>query len=506
MSESRKKTHGVVYTPHWLVDLILDESDFTGASGRILDPACGDGAFLRAAVERVVKNCGKRGAALRRILETNVCGVDLDGAALAQCAQGLSQIAARAGIAKVEWNLLRADSLAQATAESLRERFDFVVGNPPFVRIQNLGEARRRALQSEWKFCASGSTDLYIAFFELGLRALKNGGRLGFVTPNTWLKTQTARAMRKHFRARKLVQSILDFEHWQLFEGVTTYSLVAVLRKGAPQESFALAKGDSQGGLRRLGATAIDEMDDENWILAAPADIEKLRALRQNRVPLESIADIHVGITTLSDRCYIFRAPRFEGEIAHLRHPFSERPTPIESALLRPIVKASILKSADDDQRRYALFPYRENGDGRRRLIGEDELAARYPLAHAYLRSVKPALDARDKGRPNPAGWHAFGRSQGIDTSFGEKILTSPMNLSPRFVVWDKPEYAFYSGYCVKFRGDLRRLARHLNSEEMAFYIGAVSRRYRNEYKSFAKAFLRGFPIPASDFAEANLI
>ena len=506
MSESRQKTHGVVYTPRWLVDLILDESGFTGASGKILDPACGDGAFLRAAVERIVKNGGKRGAALRRILEADVCGVDLDRAAIAKCAEALSQIAAQAGVSDVKWNLRRVDCLARDNAEATREQFDFVVGNPPYVRIQNLGETRRRTLQRDWRFCANGSTDLYLAFFELGLRALKSGGRLGFITPNTWLKTQAARAMRRHFRADKIVVSIIDFEHWQLFAGATTYSLIAVLQKGSPRESFALTKGDAQGRLRRLGETAIAEMDDENWILAAPDERRKLRELRRGRAPLESIADIHVGITTLADRFYIFRAPRFENETALIRHPLTGDEARVERALLSPIVKASTLKSATDEQGLYVLFPYRKNGDARRRLIGEDELAADYPLAHRYFRSVKPALDARDKGRPNPAGWHAFGRSQGIDTSFGEKILTSPMNLRPRFVVWEKPGYTFYSGYCVKFRGDLRRLARHLNSDEMAFYIGAVSRRYQNEYKSFAKSFLRGFPIPASDLTAANRI
>ena len=110
------------------------------------------------------------------------------------------------------------------------------------------------------------------------------------------------------------------------------------------------------------------------------------------------------------------------------------------------------------------------------------------------------------KARKTPVGWYAFGRSQGLDTSFGKKILTSPMNRNPHFVVWERPEYTFYSGYCIKFYGDLNRLARCLNSDDMAFYINTVSRDYQHNYKSFAKSFLLNFPVPAPETQTSALV
>ena len=62
-------------------------------------------------------------------------------------------------------------------------------------------------------------------------------------------------------------------------------------------------------------------------------------------------------------------------------------------------------------------------------------------------------------------------------------------------MVWEKEDYTFYAGYCIKFDGDLELLAKHLNSEDMEFYINHISRNYQNNYKSFAKSFIENFGI-----------
>ena len=503
---NRQKTHGVVYTPRWIADLILDAVGFSGKeNGRVADPACGDGAFLVPVAERIIRANNARADKrnLRARLENAVWGFDIDAAALRACGEKLNALAQSRGVSGVNWNLQQADCMNRKLAAKHFGGFRFVVGNPPYVRVQHLGAQRREVAQQSWRLCGAGSTDLYIAFFELGYAMLQDGGRLGYITPNTWLKTQAGRALREFISAEKALKALADFGHHQVFGEVTTYALVSVLEKGANRRAFSLQRGDGRGKLEDLGEVALDNLHPDNWILAPNRDLERLREMRKGGTPLSAVARIHVGLTTLADSCYIFRAPEFDGEVALLRHPETGKATPVERGLLRPIVKASVLKSADEEQNRFILFPY-EKRDGRHRLIGEDELAARFPLARKYFLSVKPALDARDKGRPTAGAWHAFGRTQGLDTSFGEKILTSPMNLRPNFIVWERPDHTFYSGYCVKFGGDLRGLAARLNSDEMAFYINLVSRCYRQNWRSFAKAFLKDFPVPPPLAAQAG--
>ncbi len=99
------------------------------------------------------------------------------------------------------------------------------------------------------------------------------------------------------------------------------------------------------------------------------------------------------------------------------------------------------------------------------------------------------------KSKKNPVAWYAFGRSQGLDTSWGKKILVSPLSIKPNFIVWEKEDYTFYAGYCIKFDGDLHWLAEQLNSKDMEFFIKYVGRDYQNGYKSYAKSFISKFGI-----------
>lgn len=157
-------------------------------------------------------------------------------------------------------------------------------------------------------------------------------------------------------------------------------------------------------------------------------------------------------------------------------------------------MKVSVLKSPNEEQNRYIIFPYKKVY-GKYKIIPEKELKDLYPNTYKYFLAIKDRLLLRDKGKENPVAWYAFGRSQGLDTTWGKKILVSPLSLKPNFIVWEKEEYTFYAGYCIKFDGDLHWLAKQLNSEDMEFYIKYVGRDYQNGYKSYAKSFISNFGI-----------
>jgi hypothetical protein len=130
-------------------------------------------------------------------------------------------------------------------------------------------------------------------------------------------------------------------------------------------------------------------------------------------------------------------------------------------------------------------------------IIPENELKTKFPFAYNYLLSVKTELDKRDNGKPNPVAWYAFGRSQGLDTSFGEKIIFSPMNEKPNFVYYPNPECTFYSGYCIKnINGcSIEQLISQLNSDRMDKFVSMSSRDFRGGWKAYNKKIIENFMI-----------
>jgi adenine-specific DNA-methyltransferase len=487
---SRKKQLGQVYTPTWIVQKILDDMGYAGKSmlGKsVLDPACGDGRFLIEVVKRIMENSPS--GQLLSNLEA-VHGWDIDKQAVALCIQNLDELVKPLHLS-VRWKIEVEDALQKLPTGELfgtgeAQQFDFIVGNPPYIRIQHLAEDQRRFIQRHYRFCQSGSTDIYIAFYELAFHLISPEGIGGFITPNTFLFTETARTFRNHLKnARTLVQ-ITNYGTLQLFENATTYSSIVIFDR-QKKLGFTYQYALNQRELQSRNIHFEELPSDKNWALDLPHTPQKSGA------PLGSIAKIHVGITTLCDRAYIFSASPLDETLA-IAHTKLRGDVHIEKALLKEAVKGSTLKNSLDPIREYVLFPYKKI-NGKHQIIPESELASQFPLAYAYLVSVKEELDKRDNGRPNPVAWYAFGRSQGLDTSFGKKVIFSPMNNKPNFVLYENEDCTFYSGYCIKYKGDYVQLLPQLNSPEMERFIAASSRDFRNGWKAYNKKVVAEFRV-----------
>ncbi len=497
MNITKQKTDGVIYTPEWVVRLILDDIGYKNNiySKSIIDPSCGEGAFLIEIVKRFIKDCKQNKLSnyeIIKLLSNNIYGWDIDVNSINKCKFNLLNICRQYDINNVDWNIFVLDSLDRANVRKHFNHFDFVVGNPPYIRIQHLGPERRKLLQKSWSFCANGSTDIFIAFFELGYNFLNLQGRLGYITPNTFFKTKTAERLRSFLSTKKCIRKIIDFGYSQVFEDATTYSAITILDKACKKDTFYFFKGN-QKDIHYVDEIKFSNLGKNNWILTSNNILKKIRKIEEKGVPLGKMAKIHVGITTLADDYYIFKNPIIKEKKTRITLK-DGRSFIIETKILKPIIKASVLKSSDEEQNRYIIFPYKKI-NGKHIIIPERDLYVQYPLTYRYFLSIKERLSLRDKGKPNPVAWYAFGRSQGIDTSFGKKILTSGLNLKPNFIVWEEEEYTFYAGYCIKFDGDLHWLADELNSEEMDFYIRHTSRDYQNGYKSYSKTFIENFGI-----------
>ena len=484
MTASLKKRHGVVYTPKPIVNLILDnvlpQSNDELAASAICDPACGDGAFLAAAARRILSRLHRDDAldALGRLT-----GYDIDEAAIAKCGENLDgELAARYPNERVHWNISARNALQRPAFQSEYGRFTHIVGNPPYVRVQHLEQSGRDRLAGQWNLLR-GATDLYIVFYELALDLLRPGGVCGYITPSSWLRSDSGSLLRCHLAASHRVKKIIDFGEHQIFRDVTTYTAIAIVEKdGAPARiPVDTYDGDTING---GGFIVLDRADPAKawWVLRSDSDRERMRNLQSRDTLLGEVADIHVGIQTLADKVFIF--PRKEADSLRL-----------EDWILRDIVKASVMKNGADPVERVVIFPYDDGG----KLLPEDLIADRAPNAYEWLLSNKARLLSRDKGKIDPSRWYGFGRQVSLVSGFGDKILTSGMNKRPNFQQCPDPDATFYSGYCVKPKPDsgigIAELLTSLNSDDMDFFIRNTSRPYQGGWMSYAKSFIKKFPV-----------
>ena len=554
MTTSARKRHGVVYTPPAVVELILDnvlppDADELAAAS-ICDPACGDGAFLTAAARRILSQLPKADAlpALRRLV-----GYDIDHAAIAQCRAQLDAVLSeRYPDVRVDWNLCERNAFDRASFNGDAGRFTHVVGNPPYVRVQHLERAGRQRIAGQWDVIR-GATDLYLVFYELGLDLLRSGGTLGYITPSSWLRSNSGAALRRLLAQSHRVQRIIDFGQHQVFDDVTTYTAIAVIQKDGAPADIPVAKYDG-AHFHDAGHITLDrDQPAQRWAAATAAERTRMQRLTERGPRLSEVADIHVGIQTLADGVFIrpiaetatpqlssspstpSSSPLSSSSFPHSPPSFSHSPPSfphspssfshsppsfprkressrqcsdylpchtdgetvmLEHWIMRPIVKASVLKDSHDPVQRAVIFPY----DDRGKLLPESYIADNAPAAYAWLLSHKDRLLNRDKGRFDPARWYAFGRHVSITSGFGPKILTSGMNRRPNFQLCPDPDATFYSGYCVKPKDDVdpEKLLDALNSDDMDFYICHTSRPYQGGWMSYAKSFIKDFPVPQS--------
>lgn len=486
---SQEKLLGQVYTPDFIVCKILDDIGYNSPAilGKtIIDPACGDGRFLKEIVKRILKFSPKN--ELTQNLR-NVYGWDIDSEAVDECVVNLNRLVASENI-KIEWNVSVTDSIRRyekVDLFSMNElpRFDYIVGNPPYIRIQHLDEEQRAYIQKNYDFCKNGSTDIYIAFYELCLNLLTDRGICGLITPNTYIFTETARPLRQSFAKNKNLLQITNYGDIQLFENATTYSAITIFNKKQNREfNFQKALTETTFEERVFYFT---ELQEPFWQLS----IEKTERVSGKK--LKEICNIHVGITTLCDGAYIFPIETSGNGLVWANTKLKGR-VKIESSILKPIVKGSKLKRSDENIKEFVLFPYKRS-NGKHIIIPEHELKEKYPFAYDYLLSVKSELDKRDNGTPNGVAWYAFGRSQGLDTSFGEKIIFSPINDKPNFIYYADPECTFYSGYCIKYNGDVSFLISQLNSDRMEKFVSMSSRDFRGGWKAYNKKIIEHFEV-----------
>ena len=122
---------------------------------KIIENSCGDGQILIEIVHRYIKDCIKKHMSINQIkhgLENDIYGAEIDPIHYEKCVDNLNDIAQTYGITNIKWNVLQRDILQ----EKLNLKFDYVVGNPPYIKYKSLSLKDREYIRNNFETCKKG--------------------------------------------------------------------------------------------------------------------------------------------------------------------------------------------------------------------------------------------------------------------------------------------------------------------------------------------------------------
>jgi len=310
----------------------------------ICDPACGSGAFLNQALDFLMtehRYIDELQAKLldvpiifsdieKSILENNLFGVDVneESVEIAKLSLWLRTAQPNRKLNDLNNNIKCGNSLiddpavAGDKAFNWQEEFpqvfenggfDVVIGNPPYVQLQSMGEMSEILKNCGYETFDKGA-DLYCIFSERGYTLLKNGGIQSFIMQNKWMLVAYGKPLRK-FLSKTGLRQVLNFGDVQFFQEATTYVCIFVTQKSEPHDNvkvLSLNQKTYHGDFMTEVESNIynyptSKFGDAEWSIQPYDDARKLEQMKLNGTELKDLPiSINYGIKTgYNDAFYI---------------------------------------------------------------------------------------------------------------------------------------------------------------------------------------------------------
>jgi hypothetical protein len=552
----------------------------------VVDPACGSGAFLittlrylvdlwreirslRNSISDLTAPDVPDDAVVRDVLRSNIYGVDINPASveIARLALWLHTASGDKPLSSLDASIREGNSLIDGDFykgqidlaiydDEEKERinafdwwtafpevkarggFDAVVGNPPYVKLQNFRRVHAdmadflrvgRPGVKPYASTQTGNFDLYLPFIERGLALLNDNGRLGYIAPSLWTVNEYGEGLRGLVMKDRTLDRWVDFKAHQIFEEATVYTALMFFTKRQNDGVQIVSAPD--------GVIATDAFANDNgalpyarlpfhdrWLMVTGPERDLIDRLSASGKPLEKAeitAAIYQGLITSADPIYHLQkvGPGRYRSFADSNLKDGYEVT-IEDGIMKPLISGTEAKRYQTGSTEtYLLFPYEVST--RVGLMPAGMMASNYPKAWAYLQSHEIALRRRE-AKLDDAGVIIEGKMNRDDRWWGYVYPKSldkhdaPKLIVPRLVAnllcSVDPDGGIYldnvdvGGVQAADGVDLFWLAGLMNSSVLRFVFKRISKPFRGNYLSANKQFIAPLPVPnASDPAKKDI-
>lgn len=498
LSESGGESRGAIFTRREVVDFILDLVGYIPSlplhRSKVLEPSFGCGDFLIPIVARLLDAWKLHGTGNDLDLCHAVRGVELHRASFEVTRVKVLALLISKGIDRVHAEEILASWLINGDflLARLDGGFDFVVGNPPYVRQELIADVLLAEYRRRFRTLYDRA-DLYIPFIERSLLLLQESGQLGFICADRWMKNRYGGPLRQLVSNGFRLKIYVDMVDTPAFHAnVVAYPAITVIGKektGPTRIAFRptinaaalgklscmlLAKGrpDSVGDVREIDSVT---QGIEPWILDSSDRLELVRRLESSFPTIEDAGcKVGIGVATGADEAFIGRFDELDVE---------------PSRKLRLVTTRDILSGVVDWQGLGVVNPFTDEGG----LVNLVE----YPRLGQYLEARRALLARRHVAKKAPANWYRTIDRITPSLSSCPKLLIPDIKGEAHVVFEAGMLYPHHNLYFItSATWDLRALQAVLLSGIARLFVAIYSTQMRGGFLRFQAQYLRRIRLP----------
>ncbi|MDL0140449.1 TaqI-like C-terminal specificity domain-containing protein [Halobacterium salinarum] len=428
--------------------------------------------------------------------------------------------------------------------------YDYVVGNPPYVRVQNLPDSQKEMMESLYD-STTGNYDIYCPFYERGLDWLReDAGKLGFITPNQFMVTDYGEGLREVLLDEARIEEVYDFRDSGVFEDATNYPAIVILEDEPDEASrenneirSVRVKADSDDDRdRELDTTIIEsvrehrsepgyadefidvfdfpqgELGNGYWSLMPPEEFKIIRNLEDRSA--KTVADVtdsvFAGTQTSANDIFLVTPteadrirPNESGDTVTVVPKGEGRDYEIETDVLRPWLQGrDVERWRGEWSGQHVVVPYSIERDQQENLtvdlLAKDYLQTNLPLVWEYLCEHRDELESREGGRfEGRDDWYDFGYPKSMDRFEDPKLIGAEIASEATFMLDEIGSWYFKAAYGVQLKQQYQDrtevFAGLLNSNALDFYLKHYTSLKMGGYYKYTTNYLETLPISWAD-------
>ncbi len=316
------------------------------------------------------------------------------------------------------------------------DAFDLLVGNPPYVRVQNISKELKQKLENndQYKNFLEGSYDLSVAFIYKAIKLLKSSGICGLILPRKILSSSYGRKICNFISENTQILEIIDFCDNQLFADKTTYVSVLIFRKEKITKNYNFSYYKALSRKKSTILEIINSLENNKyiydssilknfpWEFKSRNESNFIELIKRNGCPLTSIFSIAQGFRTGNNKAFI------------INNTFPDEPN------IRKYVDGTNIKRGFLSNQQRIIWPYQIDND-KVELVIENEFSKNSPSSYSKLEQMLV-----NKGSKS---WYAYTRPQSLATMYRPKIFLKEMMPRAEFAADTEGEICFSSGYAL---------------------------------------------------------